>query len=225
MNATLYVCRHGGVVRCLKSLLRQKLVHHDNSKYDGYRLTSLGYDFLALKALVSRCSIAFFHQESARLGEIQSKFLCPLNTGCTGSRTTRGSALNASVSAHLEHCDFPMGFTHTTSGAVNNRVCGRGSITAVGRQIGVGKESDVYEVTIYLALDFIQNWDAPRHILRLSNMCLSKKIYLRLVIWCSDTLVFDWRATLGDFEQQGWASTEDSVGLARCWIRTVRSWP
>ncbi|KAK9840755.1 hypothetical protein WJX81_002413 [Elliptochloris bilobata] len=67
--------RHGGTVRCLKALLRQKLVHHDSSKYDGYRLTPLGYDFLALKALVNR-----------------------------------------------------------------------GAVAAVGRQIGVGKESDVYEV-------------------------------------------------------------------------------
>ena len=69
--------RHGGVVRCLKALLRQKLVHHDNTRYDGYRLTPLGYDFLALKALVAR-----------------------------------------------------------------------GAITAVGRQIGVGKESDVFEVCV-----------------------------------------------------------------------------
>ena len=57
--------------------MRQKLVHHDNQKYDGYRLTSLGYDFLALKALVNR-----------------------------------------------------------------------GAVSAVGRQIGVGKESDVFEVII-----------------------------------------------------------------------------
>ena len=69
--------RHGGVVRCLKALLRQKLVHHDNTRYDGYRLTPLGYDFLALKALVAR-----------------------------------------------------------------------GAITAVGRQIGVGKESDVFEARV-----------------------------------------------------------------------------
>ena len=62
-------------MKCLKVLLRQKLVHHDNSKYDGYRLTPLGYDFLALKTLVNR-----------------------------------------------------------------------GVVTAVGRQIGVGKESDVFEV-------------------------------------------------------------------------------
>ncbi len=45
-------------MRCLKSLLRSKLVHHDNSKYDGYRLTNLGYDFLAIKALVKRGCIA-----------------------------------------------------------------------------------------------------------------------------------------------------------------------
>ncbi|CAK0784016.1 hypothetical protein CVIRNUC_007219 [Coccomyxa viridis] len=67
--------RHGGVVNALRGLMRQKLVHHDNQKYDGYRLTSLGYDFLALKALVNR-----------------------------------------------------------------------GAVSAVGRQIGVGKESDVFEV-------------------------------------------------------------------------------
>ena len=52
-------------------------MHHDNCKYDGYRLTTLGYDFLALKALVNR-----------------------------------------------------------------------GAVSAVGRQIGVGKESDVFEVRI-----------------------------------------------------------------------------
>ena len=60
---------------CLKGLSRQKLIHHDNCKYDGFRLTTLGYDYLALKALVNR-----------------------------------------------------------------------GAVSAVGRQIGVGKESDVFEV-------------------------------------------------------------------------------
>lgn len=67
--------KHGGTYKCLKVLLRHKLVHHDGKKYDGYRLTSLGYDFLAIRALTAR-----------------------------------------------------------------------GSIAAVGRQIGVGKESDVFEV-------------------------------------------------------------------------------
>ncbi|GAB2217937.1 hypothetical protein Droror1_Dr00001151 [Drosera rotundifolia] len=67
--------RYGGTYKVLKNLLRHKLLHHDSSKYDGYRLTYLGYDFLAIKTLVNR-----------------------------------------------------------------------GVITAVGRQIGVGKESDVFEV-------------------------------------------------------------------------------
>jgi RIO kinase 2 len=67
--------RHGGSFKVLRTLLRHKLLHHENLKYDGYRLTTLGYDYLALRAL-----------------------------------------------------------------------CARGVITGVGRQIGVGKESDVYEV-------------------------------------------------------------------------------
>jgi Rio2, N-terminal len=70
--------RHGGTYRCLQNLLRWKLVHHDGSAYDGFRLTYLGYDYLAIKALLSR-----------------------------------------------------------------------GSIASVGRQIGVGKESDVFEVLLW----------------------------------------------------------------------------
>ncbi|GAX73345.1 hypothetical protein CEUSTIGMA_g798.t1 [Chlamydomonas eustigma] len=67
--------KHGGAFKCLKTLLRHKLVHHDGAKYDGYRLTNMGYDFLAIKTL-----------------------------------------------------------------------CNRGHISGVGRQIGVGKESDIFEV-------------------------------------------------------------------------------
>ncbi|KAG6516210.1 hypothetical protein ZIOFF_026663 [Zingiber officinale] len=46
--------RHGGTYKVLKNLLKHKLVHHDSSKYDGFRLTYLGYDFLAIKTLVNR---------------------------------------------------------------------------------------------------------------------------------------------------------------------------
>ena len=69
--------RRGSTVRCLKTLLRSKLLHHDSVSYDGYRLTTLGFDYLALRALV--------------LG---------------------------------------------------------GHVAAVGRRLGVGKESDVYEVLL-----------------------------------------------------------------------------
>ncbi|KIY91481.1 RIO kinase 2 [Monoraphidium neglectum] len=67
--------KHGGAFRCLKTLLRHKLVHHEAQKYDGYRLTTLGYDFLAIRTLAAR-----------------------------------------------------------------------GHVVSVGRQIGVGKESDIFEV-------------------------------------------------------------------------------
>jgi hypothetical protein len=50
--------RHGGAYLCLKTLLRHKLVHHESQKYDGYRLTYMGYDFLAIKTLVNRGHIA-----------------------------------------------------------------------------------------------------------------------------------------------------------------------
>uniref|UniRef100_A0A0D6R5L6 Serine/threonine-protein kinase RIO2 n=1 Tax=Araucaria cunninghamii TaxID=56994 RepID=A0A0D6R5L6_ARACU len=67
--------KHGGTYKNLRTLLKHKLVHHDSSKYDGFRLTYLGYDFLAIKTFVNR-----------------------------------------------------------------------GVLVGVGRQIGVGKESDIYEV-------------------------------------------------------------------------------
>ncbi|CAN7060429.1 unnamed protein product [Brassica oleracea var. botrytis] len=44
--------KHGGTYKVLKNLLKYKLLHHDRSKYDGFRLTYLGYDFLAIKTLV-----------------------------------------------------------------------------------------------------------------------------------------------------------------------------
>ena len=46
--------RHGGVHRVLKNLLRHKLIARDRRKYDGYKLTYSGYDYLALKAMVNR---------------------------------------------------------------------------------------------------------------------------------------------------------------------------
>lgn len=46
--------KHGGTYNNLRTLLRHKLVHHDSSKYDGYRLTYMGYDFLAIKTLANR---------------------------------------------------------------------------------------------------------------------------------------------------------------------------
>lgn len=65
----------------ISNLAKYKLLHKESKKYEGYRLTYLGYDFLAIHSLVKK-----------------------------------------------------------------------GVITSVGRQIGVGKESDVFEVQAYISL-------------------------------------------------------------------------
>ncbi|KEH31373.1 Serine/Threonine-kinase rio2 [Medicago truncatula] len=46
--------KHGGTYKVLKNLLKHKLLHHDSTKYDGFRLTYLGYDFLAIKTMVNK---------------------------------------------------------------------------------------------------------------------------------------------------------------------------
>lgn len=47
----------GSCYKILQSLLRNKLLVHDGQKYDGYRLSYLGFDYLALRALAARGSI------------------------------------------------------------------------------------------------------------------------------------------------------------------------
>ena len=49
--------KRGGVRKALDILLKHKLVHHENKIYDGFRLTPLGYDYLAIKALINRGAI------------------------------------------------------------------------------------------------------------------------------------------------------------------------
>lgn len=46
--------RHGGAYRILSTLLRHKLVAHSNTQYDGYRLSYMGFDILALRTLLAR---------------------------------------------------------------------------------------------------------------------------------------------------------------------------
>ena len=50
--------RHGGIHRILSTLLRYKLIAHANQQYNGYRLSYLGFDILALHTLVARNVIA-----------------------------------------------------------------------------------------------------------------------------------------------------------------------
>lgn len=52
--ASLAGLRGGNVARCLSTLHRHSLVHRDRTRYEGYRLTTLGYDYLAMHALQRR---------------------------------------------------------------------------------------------------------------------------------------------------------------------------
>lgn len=50
--------RHGGAYKILSTLLRYKLLHHENQQFNGYRLSYAGYDILALRTLLARNVIA-----------------------------------------------------------------------------------------------------------------------------------------------------------------------
>jgi len=59
--ASIASLRHGGVHKLLKELCKHRLLAYERGpKYDGYRLTNAGYDYLALKTLVARDSLASF---------------------------------------------------------------------------------------------------------------------------------------------------------------------
>ncbi len=50
--------RHGGMHKILSTLLRYKLLSHENQSFNGYRLSYQGYDIIALRTLLSRGVIA-----------------------------------------------------------------------------------------------------------------------------------------------------------------------
>ncbi len=53
--------RHGGVHKLLKELCKHRLLTYERGvRYDGYRLTNAGYDYLALKTLASRNVVLSF---------------------------------------------------------------------------------------------------------------------------------------------------------------------
>ena len=50
--------KRGGAYKLIRLLAKNKLVAHSSKPYDGYRLTSKGYDYLALKTLCKRGSLS-----------------------------------------------------------------------------------------------------------------------------------------------------------------------
>ena len=48
------ICGLKNAYRLIANLHKNKLIYHESKVYDGFRLTSMGYDYLALKTLVNR---------------------------------------------------------------------------------------------------------------------------------------------------------------------------
>ncbi|CAD7083076.1 unnamed protein product [Hermetia illucens] len=61
LAAAIANLKAGGVHKLLRELCKHKLLTYERGKkYDGYRLTNMGYDYLALKSLSLRGSVASF---------------------------------------------------------------------------------------------------------------------------------------------------------------------
>uniref|UniRef100_A0A1B0D8F7 non-specific serine/threonine protein kinase n=2 Tax=Phlebotomus papatasi TaxID=29031 RepID=A0A1B0D8F7_PHLPP len=61
LAASIANLKAGGVNKLLRDMCKNKLLQYERGKqYDGYRLTNMGYDYLALKALTLRGSVASF---------------------------------------------------------------------------------------------------------------------------------------------------------------------
>eukprot|EP00094_Tigriopus_californicus_P006858 TCALIF_06607-PA protein Name:"Similar to RIOK2 Serine/threonine-protein kinase RIO2 (Homo sapiens)" AED:0.17 eAED:0.17 QI:0/0.66/0.7/0.9/1/1/10/104/975 len=59
--ASIAQVKSGGVTRTLRELSKQRLLSYERGqKFDGYRLTNAGYDYLSLKSLTARGAISCF---------------------------------------------------------------------------------------------------------------------------------------------------------------------
>jgi len=59
--ASIASLRHGGVHKILRELSKNRLLSYERgNRFDGYRLTNAGYDYLALKTLASRDVVTAF---------------------------------------------------------------------------------------------------------------------------------------------------------------------
>ncbi|KAF5281093.1 hypothetical protein FQA39_LY17899 [Lamprigera yunnana] len=61
LAASIANLQHGGVHKLLRDLCKHRLLSYERGKkFDGYRLTNMGYDYLALKTLTKRESLSSF---------------------------------------------------------------------------------------------------------------------------------------------------------------------
>jgi RIO kinase 2 len=83
--ASIANLRHGGVHKLLKELCKHKLLQYERgNRFDGYRLTNAGYDYLALKTLTARNVLSSFGNQIGTgkesniysVGDVEGKAVC-----------------------------------------------------------------------------------------------------------------------------------------------------
>jgi RIO-like serine/threonine protein kinase len=79
--------KKGNIYKVIQNLLKHKLLEHTNLKYDGYSLNYLGYDFLAIHALMKR---GVLMKVGAKLGvgKESDVFICYINPSKSESELT-----------------------------------------------------------------------------------------------------------------------------------------
>ncbi|GAB0492832.1 hypothetical protein MMPV_004102 [Pyropia vietnamensis] len=93
--ASLAGLRGGNVSRCLSTLHRHSLVHRDRTHYEGYRLTTLGYDYLAMHALQRRGALLAVGR-TIGVGKEADVFVCTSSAAAMAAgRAARGSTQGA----------------------------------------------------------------------------------------------------------------------------------
>ncbi|RQM23852.1 hypothetical protein B5M09_006400 [Aphanomyces astaci] len=90
--------RHGGVAKILSHLLRNKLIAHDGTTYDGFKLTYMGYDFLALKVFMKHGHIAGLGRQIG-VGKESDIYMADAYDACM-------NILVRLAECGLVHCDF-----------------------------------------------------------------------------------------------------------------------
>ena len=91
--------RHGGVHKLLKEMCKHRLLTYERGvRYDGYRLTNAGYDYLALKTLASRNVVTSFGNQIGTGNGIRrfvpSFFVLPWGQKCNGAEFINRCFLN-----------------------------------------------------------------------------------------------------------------------------------
>ena len=118
--ANWWLCRHGGAYKSLCTCLKHKLVHHDNGKFDAYRLTNLGYDFLAINTLRKRGMVASVGRQ---IGVGKESDLFEVRSQATHGLSALQHTSSASILTHTYHDMYLSRTDAAILGGVHSSLC------------------------------------------------------------------------------------------------------